>query len=165
MLYQRYSKTQNLTRRRSAILRFLPKPLSRQLVGYLSLVKPLESIFVAQIFGTQAGIDCRHYLFWKKGKRLSQDQLYNLFPRVLASLKVNINLSSYRHVAIAFMRVMKLDPKATGLLPIDEQAGHSEETGTTHYARNNSELLETTAEREHGFFLVSQAWHHCLNIR
>jgi len=49
-------------------------------------------------------------------------------------------------------------PSLLDLLPVDEQAAHSNRTGQLHYGRGFQEQLQTTASRELGFWTVSTLW-------
>ena len=166
MIHQHYIKTQNLTLKQASIFRYLPKQLAESLFIFLICIRPLEALFTEQVYGSQARADCNQFLFFRNGLRMEPDHVRPSFVSTLAKNDIKISFSNFRHISIAFMRHMKLQPNLLDLiLPFDEQAGHSEETAQAWYARTNSENLNVPAEREYGFFLVSQAWHNLLRIR
>ena len=164
MLIQRYSKTTNLTGHGTYIPRFLPQNLARTLLKYLTFVRPLECAFV-ESFPEDAGEaastfgDYRQFLFCSNGKRMDEQAIRDTLASTMKKNGLNLTVRSYRHVSIAFARHhLKLSKHILEQLPFDEQASHSEETGTTRYGFGSSDSLWDTAEREHEFFLVSYAW-------
>ena len=53
--------------------------------------------------------DLRTYLFVGRGKRLSSDQLSRAFSSLMGRYGCLVNVSTYRHIAVAYGRYLKVN--------------------------------------------------------
>lgn len=106
MLMQEYCKTRNLTGRETKICRYLPPDLSKLLLAYLALVRPLEmSLALLQAPDEERPLiqrDSQVFLFTIRGKRMTAEQIRAAFCKTMAKYKIDINISGYRLVLFYF---------------------------------------------------------------
>ena len=97
MLLQTYHKSQNITKKETAICRFLPQELSELLIPYLAEVRPLEIFFVNLITGQQQVNEFKRYhLFLQMGKPMTAEQIRRGFAGTLEKYGLSISLSGFR---------------------------------------------------------------------
>ena len=62
-----YNKTRSVTQKNKYIARFFPSRLATVVKIYLALVRPMELVTSAQLFGVQSQQVYRYYLFVRRG--------------------------------------------------------------------------------------------------
>ncbi|KAJ8651373.1 hypothetical protein O0I10_013105 [Lichtheimia ornata] len=153
-----YVKSRERTHHDNYIARFLPESLSKQLAAYLAIIRPLEKLFICELYGQDKMESCRHHLFIANGKPINGSTLRYLFmSRTQKFLGKHVTFNQYRHCAIAFARQL-IKNNDRGNPSIDWQAGHSEYTATLEYARSDHDLSYLDPMAAHGFYLASKEW-------
>lgn len=102
MFTQRYWKSRELTNSDTMICRFLPKELSSALLEYLTYIKPMEAHFLFFLGHDQGKEICLTFIWTKRGKRMSAEEIRRTFQSTMINFGVEINLSSYRFFYYSF---------------------------------------------------------------
>lgn len=159
VVIQTYNKTSSYLDSNVAIPRFLPERLSKLLLIYLCLVRPVEIYWASNPEQAKA---YQHYLFVKDGAKMHAESIRLTFnAKFLSTTGKDLNFNEYRHCSIAYARQFIKEQDASRNLPVDQQAGHSVNTGETVYGRVNVSL---SSEDEHRYFEVSKRWQNLLGI-
>jgi hypothetical protein len=109
-------------------------------------------------------LEQRLYLWTNQRGPLSEERIRDSIKASFAKyLRVNLTISMYRHVAIAFM-----EKHLRGYLidiAFHLQAGHSFETAKVHYANSNLDLRHVDRANMEAFSRVSYQWQQLLLIQ
>lgn len=104
-------------------------------------------------------------LFFSMGNQWTAERMRNVFSKVMAVQGLNLSVSQYRHVAIAFGRRILDDRQWEIMLStIDEQAGHSSDTADVNYAISNVDARSIGPIAMQRFFDASWSWHSLLKL-
>lgn len=140
--------------------------MSDVLLQYLVLVRPLEMLMAPVAFSGlahDATTDLREALFVAYGHRVTAENVRAAVHRAfLQHVQKDVTFSMYRHAAIGFSRhlVQLRSPETYGeLLPIAEQAGHSQQTEDVVYARAYGDDLVATDQALERYLSASMLWH------
>lgn len=110
-------------------------------------------------------VDDSNWLFYSNSRRWTAEKMRNIFSKVMSEQGLNLSVSQYRHVAIAFGRRI-LESKHWTLMQsiLDEQAAHSSETSEMNYAISNLDVSCIGPVSMNQFFEASWAWHSLLKL-
>ncbi|KAE8861455.1 hypothetical protein PTNB73_07009 [Pyrenophora teres f. teres] len=185
-LVPRYHKGYHQDKTLKTIHRFLPREIGSLLVWYLWLVRPYYASFLHNV---AAHIRERHYaqatssLLWpdRDGKQRHTSELLGQVLRAASSrwMNVEINLSTMRHLIIAFERKLATKDGLPAELTREEveeildeaeaesremQSGHSAETAHGIYALNIQNMFSRNYNRPEKHFRSSTKWHVALGF-
>jgi hypothetical protein len=163
-----YHKGYHVTGSTKIIHRYLPESVSKILIYYLWLILPFQQQLRVLLFQDTAPVSAflwPHLSGCWTSARLSQ-VLHREFK---TCLDINMNIATYRHVAIA---VSRLHLRLGGFQreyhipehPADIQAAHTSWTSTTMYARGQKEAPGHVEARRWEYRIVSRAWRHLLGF-
>jgi hypothetical protein len=163
-----YHKGYHILGSTKIIHRYLPHEVSKLIIYYLWLVLPFRELLELMALG-QTRAPSR--FLWSKGEdSWEPGRLRAMLAREAeAHLGTKMNISLYRHAAIAFSRVhlpcggFKRDYGVNDSY-IDQQGGHTSWTAGTVYARGLQEAPGHVEGRQIQYRAISREWHGFLGF-
>jgi hypothetical protein len=164
-----YSKMQWKTGKSSYVPRFLPGVVAKVYVAYITQILPVRrylASLMAQDAGTEASEEFGSHIFCdQNGKLWEADVLSKLLQSETTLFGLpNINVSSYRHMAIALSRRFlrhtweDLDEEESETNAHDAQANHSTRTANRVYGRPQELTSEVSVWQLSEMAPISIAW-------
>jgi len=95
MTFQRYHKSQNLTKKQVKICRFLPEVLCNLVVVYLAQVRVVEMYFLKKLGHKDWNVGS-YQLLMNKGEPLSAEKIRHGFKSIMRQNGIQMCLSGYR---------------------------------------------------------------------
>lgn len=170
-----YHKCRGRTQQSQAVARFLPEPVARMVILYLTHVRPLVRVLLQVTNGLVDDWDQNHALFYLPNQthlhepRIQQDQLRRAFQATSTGILVDHGLTPryYRHLAIAITK--KHLPAQATVRNLEEathflhnifaaQAGHSAQINRQVYAVEQAPLVRLVPEQLQRFQGASALW-------
>jgi hypothetical protein len=150
-----YTKTSELTGQDSYLPTQLPTEISRPLVHYLAVVRPVECILSRVVWGEDAAALYRSYLFVSRGRLLTSEENSEYLGRFFrSSCNADIRLNRCRQLSSTFTREFideRLLPRANRRS--DLGMGHSGTVTRRHYSQDHAMLEFLTSDA-----LYEQCW-------
>jgi hypothetical protein len=167
MIYSRYGKTQTLKGKQAPVARFLPSELAGLLIGYLTLIRPVEVSMALLLAGqneedTQLAHKGRYALFWRNGSPMSEQILCRDFATGLVERGIPLQFQQHRHGIAGILRDLKIDQDIEDVLLTEEQEGHSRARGMASYAVRVDIVAVLRSDKFYNFLQVSKAVHALL---
>ncbi|CAN9210663.1 hypothetical protein AA0121_g11547 [Alternaria tenuissima] len=164
-----YHKGYNIVGSTKIIHRYLPKEVSKLVVYYLWFILPFWRSLDLLVLGDKAS---RSPFLWSKGDvawistRLSNA----LKEEARIYLQTHLNITYYRHVAIAMSRVYLKSGGFKRDYGIEEKTSNDQASHTTWiagsiYARGLEEAPGAIEARRAEYRMVSREWHNFLGFR
>ena len=176
MLVTRYWKGRNVYGRDRPVARFLPNELSRLLLAYLVLVRPIELVAL-DVISKPCSIPAEEWcLFMREGRCVKAREVRDTFMQAWKLYAgYELTFAEYRHVAYAFAtrHIAEAlsacdqagDAEETGALAaVNRQAGRSRTTGVSNYGLMASNPRVLDHEARWLFRDLSTKWHALLGI-
>ena len=185
VLVAAYHKGYHINGSIKIIHRYLPREVGELLVWYLWLIEPFQSQLEVAVYGRQ----CSQGYLWQKGigdRQWTSERFKTLLAQeFMKGIGVKMNISAYRHVAIAMARrYLRKDQfindqdDEEGLEDGDEedgpgmaidnvydlQAGHSSQVAGMVYGRGLLEGAGAVGQIRYQYRMVSEAWHRFLHF-
>ena len=164
MLLLRYNKTRSRTKYNRLIPRFLDREVSELLTLYISVARPLEVLFVSILNGTEAARTHRECLFSENGVPFSESTVRSTLASEFSKARIPLTTAQFRQWAIAMTRLHLKYPSQRSVSYFDEQCGHSENIGDTHYGRSERDHRLVTPSDIHYFRDCSRKWHQLVSF-
>ncbi|PXF43042.1 ATP-dependent DNA helicase tlh2 [Gracilariopsis chorda] len=172
MLLTRWSKTRSLKGYSKPIPRFPDPTTSEILLLYLSLFRPLESVIIDALYGSDVASVHANRLFVNKGEPFKEDRIRSCISQRLIFKEKQLLFNDYRHFTAGMVPNVGFN-QATGIM--DEmqeelcnlghlQAGHSKSTAERAYARTREVLQDITHSTLHRYREWSKTWHRLLDL-
>ncbi|OOO04500.1 hypothetical protein AFCA_000004 [Aspergillus flavus] len=163
-----YHKGYSISNTTKIIHRYLPKPVSELVVYYLWLILPFCQALQRQAFQDTS---IPSAFLWPSGEGCwDSSRLRMVLQREAKThLQTKMNITSYRHAAIAISRVhlqcggFKRDYGADDTT-VDHQASHGSWVAGTVYARGLQEAPGHIEARRRQYRTISRKWHSFLGF-
>lgn len=164
-----YHKGYNIIGSTKIIHRYLPSEVSELVVYYLWFILPFWKMLNVLVWQNK---ELPSPFLWSKGDGSWESSRLTsiLKEQARIHMQTHLNITYYRHVAIAISRVhlksggfkrdYGMEEKKT-----DDQASHTTWIAGTIYARGLEEAPGAVAERRAEYRLVSREWHNFLGFR
>jgi hypothetical protein len=149
-----YTKTSNLAGRDSYLPTQLPLEISKPLMHYLAVIRPVECILSRLVWGDKAAALYSSYLFASQGNLLGskeQSELLGGFFR--SSCKADIQLNRCRQLEATLAREFVDERFLIAHRRSNKGMGHSSGIGKNHYSVDHDMLEFTTSDE-----LFEQCW-------
>ncbi len=158
-----YHKSQNINGRFKLLARVLPESVSKILIQYLYLVRPME-IMLLRVLGEKTA-NAEAFFYSSRNKVWSGEQYRIRFSRTIDMfLNEGLGIQEWRHASVAIRRDHGINcPEESGELFGDLQTGHVGATAHA-YGRTESYFTTMTSSECLGYFRSSKAWHVFLGL-
>lgn len=148
----KYSKARQNTQLDICVVKLLCYRLSRLVISYIVLCRPLELIFASLLSLGQKAIDnYQSHLFVKRGEKMTASQFYAAINRFTEEIfGIPISLSLWRHIFKVFVRekfgidIDIIDPEPDQA--INSQFGHGNEIAARYGALESGFAFVHTPE-------------------
>ena len=162
MLLFLYSKTRSRRDTDRVIPRFLSPKVKKQLMMYMTLVRPTMSYLIKALGGLEGENDVDEYLFMDHVHgRWDGERVRTVFKSVTSRNAVGLlEFSTYRQAADLMMEKL-IKYKVRGINDncfFDMQMGHSSQTAEVGYAVAKDDSNITTKTAIHEYWIVSGEW-------
>jgi DEAD/DEAH box helicase len=148
----RYNKSQQNTQMDKLIARFIPPRFGHLFLYYLVIIRSLERVWAADVFGAGQSSAYKNLVFVRYAKPMLGPQFSKvLYQSTLQYLFVGLGISDYRQLIKAILRIVLGIDYDDGddddkIEVADEIFGHSNQVGTTMYGLSYTDLPNLTSE-------------------
>lgn len=157
-------KTSALTDSLSWVPTLCPKLLADQVHFYCVVIRPVEILIAGILDDEESVAQHREFLWMQDGKKMTSEIFSHILERTLEQhMGVGLNLSSWRHIAIAIMREF-IPPHLTGDHVGDTLSNHSTNQARQTYSRENGQLPFLTTDALLDSRRFCELWHDVLNV-
>jgi hypothetical protein len=156
------------TRQEAFIPLKCPPVVSKLLIKYLLLVRPVETHIAYHVRGKEARTLYREYLWVQNCELLTRTTMYSLVPDFFhETLKTRIGIHDYRQIAVEISRIFlgsEMEVEQEELDILAAQRGHTEDTARFKYASEAGHLPRLSSDLLLRFGRVSEKWWHVANM-
>ena len=132
----RYNKTRHNVQKDKFVARFFPPRLGRLFLYYLAIIRPLEKIWAADVFGVEKSYGYRHLVFVRYAKPMQTPQFSKaLYDSSLNHINIGLGIHDYRHLIKAILRIV---------LSIDYDNDEEDDTGVEDASFGHSRAIGAT---------------------
>ena len=134
-----YTKTTELTEHNSFLPCLIPEEISRPLIHYLAIIRPVEILLSGELWFQEQQRSYQTYLFVVNGERLGSaddsDLIYHFFQEHCDGAFIKLN--RWRQVSASINREFIDEQAIPRLRRSDSSMGHSTMTARLHYSQDH----------------------------
>ena len=166
VIFQDYGKPSSFIITTNPIARFAASPHTYYFLVYLLVVRPTMIILSNILYGSVVASAYQSEWMVRKAIKYTADRFsQDLKKEFIDMCKIELDVSSYRHVAVYFAKHLTSNvERNSGLETLHTSAGHSEKTALRTYARDDGLFASDREDLYEDFRMGSLRWHQFLNI-
>ncbi|KAJ7589730.1 hypothetical protein C8J56DRAFT_1076612 [Mycena floridula] len=155
-------KSENLMGRETFIPTWITPVLSKWILYYLTVVRPLERVLVHVQYGSKVTQLMDEYLFVQHNQRMTDEVFRTIFPQLMHKYcHVSLGIHDYRQVVVEISRLFLGTEQHRAEEAFDAfaaQRGHTLQTSRTHYAPEFGQLSGMSSDQLLRFKSASSDW-------